>query len=89
MSRSITAPDGSVSGAGPRATEIVCASGAAASAPTPEKNSAYASATRSGVIRRPGRSGSSPIAASSSRTSAATRSRSTATGRAYAVAGRA
>ena len=33
MSRSITAPDGSVSGAGPRATEIVCASGAAASSP--------------------------------------------------------
>src|SRR6478735_317010 len=79
MSRRITAPDGSVSGAGPRDTEIVWASGAAASSPTPAKNSAYASATRWGVCLSPGRSGSSPIASRSSRTSAATRSRSTAT----------
>ena len=82
MSRSSTAPEGSVSGAGPRETEIVCASGAAASSPTPAKNSAYASATRCGVAFSPGRSGSSPIAARMSRTAAATRSRSTATSRA-------
>ena len=37
MSRSITAPEGSVSGAGPCATEMVRASGAAASSPSPDE----------------------------------------------------
>ena len=41
------------SGAGPRDTEMVCCSGAPASWPTPEKNSAQESATRVGVCRRP------------------------------------
>ena len=57
MPRTITAPDGCVSGAGPEATLMVEASGAAGSCHRPPNISATISATRSGVRVRPGRSG--------------------------------
>src|SRR5690606_38995697 len=72
------APEGSVSGAGPRDTLIVRSRCTAGSSLTPLKNSVYSSAIRAGVCLRPGRSGSSPIASSSSRVSCSTRSLSTA-----------
>src|SRR6478672_13251155 len=49
----------------------------AASIRRPAKNSPYARATRAGVSARPSRSGSSPIASSSSRTAASARAWST------------
>src|SRR5665213_206990 len=70
MSRNSTS---SLSSSLPACSSIVSLRWLSGSTSRPLKNSVYACATRWGVVARPGRSGSSPIAARISATAASTR----------------